>query len=68
MGAVVLLVLAVLLPPLVNIGRYQRIIAASISRSIGRPVHMSSVTLRLLPLPNFELSDFLGGGKARVRG
>jgi hypothetical protein len=59
LGAVVLLVLAVLLPPLVNIGRYQRIIAASISRSIGRPVHMSSVTLRLLPLPNFELTDFL---------
>src|SRR5579863_7182730 len=58
-GALLLLILAVVLPPLVNIGRYQRIIAASISRSIGRPVSMSSVTLSLLPLPNFELSDFL---------
>ncbi|HEV2275556.1 MAG TPA: AsmA family protein [Acidobacteriaceae bacterium] len=59
LGALLLLILAVVLPPLVNIGRYQRIIAASISRSIGRPVSMSSVTLSLLPLPSFELSDFL---------
>ena len=59
LAAILLLTIAVLIPPLVNIGRYHRIIAASISRSIGRPVHMSSVTLRLLPLPNFEIADFL---------
>src|ERR1700677_2453749 len=59
LGAVVLLALAVVLPPLVSIGRYQHMIAASISRSIGRPVHMSSVRLRLLPRPGFELTDFV---------
>ena len=56
LGAVVLLVLAVVLPPLVSIGRYQHRIAASISRSIGQPVHMSSVKLQLLPRPGFELT------------
>ena len=44
-------------PPLVNIGRYQHIIAASVAQY--RPAGaQSSVTLRLLPLPNFELADF----------
>jgi len=56
--AVVLPVVAFVLPPLVNINRYQHRIANSIGRSIGRPVHMSSVKLRLLPLPGFEFSDF----------
>jgi uncharacterized protein involved in outer membrane biogenesis len=51
-------VIAFVLPPLVNISRYQHRIADSISRSIGRQVHISSVKLRLLPLPGFEFSDF----------
>jgi AsmA family/AsmA-like C-terminal region len=59
LGAVVLLALAVVLPPLVSIGRYQHRIAASVSRSIGQPVHMSSVKLQLLPRPGFELTDFV---------
>ncbi len=58
LAAVVLAVVAFVLPPLVNINRYQHRIAASISRSIGRQVHISSVKLRLLPLPGFEFSDF----------
>ena len=58
LAAVVLPVVAFVLPPLVNISRYQHRIANSIGRSIGRPVHMSSVKLRLLPLPGFEFSDF----------
>ncbi len=56
--AAVLPVVAFVLPPLVNISRYQHRIADSISRSIGRQVHISSVKLRLLPLPGFEFSDF----------
>ena len=52
------LVVAFVLPPLINISRYQHRIADSISRSIGRQVHISSVKLRLLPLPGFEFSDF----------
>jgi hypothetical protein len=53
-----LAVVAFVLPPLVNINRYQHRIANSISRSIGRQVHISSVRMRLLPLPGFEFSDF----------
>ena len=56
--AAVVLVVAFVLPPLFNINRYQHRIADSIGRSIGRQVHISSVKLRLLPLPGFELADF----------
>ncbi|HET6216640.1 MAG TPA: AsmA family protein [Acidobacteriaceae bacterium] len=56
--AATLLVVAFVLPPLVNINRYKHRIADGIGRSIGRPVHISSVKLRLLPLPGFEFSDF----------
>jgi AsmA family/AsmA-like C-terminal region len=55
---ILLVVAAVVLPPLVNISRYKRRIATSISSSIGRPVHMSTVRLHLLPRPGFEISDF----------
>ena len=58
LAVLVLAVVAFVLPPLVNINRYQHRIANSISRSIGRQVHISSVKLRLLPLPGFEFSDF----------
>ena len=54
-----LLVLAgVVLPPLINIGRYQRRIATAISTAIGRPVHMRSVRLQVLPTPAIVMSDF----------
>ena len=56
-GLVVLIAAAVVLPPLVNIGRYQRRITALMTRSMGRPVYMSSVELRLLPRPGFVLHD-----------
>jgi hypothetical protein len=58
LAALLLAVVAFVLPPLVNISRYQHRIADAIGRSIGRPVHISSVKLRLLPLPGFELSGF----------
>lgn len=50
---------ALILPPLINMNRYQRRIAEGISNSLGRPVHLSSVTLRLLPRPGLELTDFI---------
>ena len=53
-----LAIVAFVLPPLFNISRYQHRIADAIGRSIGRPVHISSVQLRLLPLPGFEFSGF----------
>ncbi len=54
-----LLISAAVLPPLININRYQRRITASISNSLGRPVELSSVHLVLLPRPGFEISNFV---------
>ncbi len=53
----VALAAGVVLPPLINIGRYQRQITALMSRSMGRPVHLSGVEMRLLPTPAFVLHD-----------
>jgi uncharacterized protein involved in outer membrane biogenesis len=57
--ALLLLAASLILPPLINMNRYQRRIADVIGNSLGRPVHLSSVTLRLLPRPGLELSDFI---------
>jgi AsmA family len=61
--ALVLLVLAALIfgPPLVNISRYQRRIATSISNSLGRPVHLDRVSLSLFPLPGFTIENLVVG-------
>lgn len=55
--AVTLLAAAIVLPPLINISRYQRQVTALMSRSLGRPVRLSGVELRLLPLPGFVIHD-----------
>ncbi len=55
---VIALAIAIVVPPLFNIGRYQHRIADNISRSLGRPVHFSRITLHLLPRPGFDLDDF----------
>jgi len=67
LAALVLALVAFVLPPLVNISRYQHRIADGIGRSIGRPVHISSVKLRLLPLPGFEFSDFFCRRRSSLR-
>jgi hypothetical protein len=51
-------ILAVLIvPPLVSLSRYKAQITHLISASLGRPVSLSSVELRLLPRPGFVLND-----------
>jgi AsmA protein len=55
----VALVLLAVLPPLVNVSRFKRRIATSISSSLGRPVHLDSVSLLLLPFPAFRLENFV---------
>lgn len=54
-----LLTAAVVLPPLININRYQRQIAASIAASIGHPVEISGVRLQVLPRPAVQIADFI---------
>jgi len=56
---VLLVVIAALVLPLININRYHHIIADSLSRSLGRPVHLGSVQLQLLPRPGLAITDFV---------
>ncbi|HEU4637180.1 MAG TPA: AsmA family protein [Edaphobacter sp.] len=59
--SIVAVLLLIFIPPLVNIGRYQRTIATSISRSLGRPVHLDRISLTLLPLPGFTIENLVVG-------
>jgi AsmA family len=56
---VLLVVIAAIVLPLININRYHHTIADSLSRSLGRPVHLGSVQLQLLPRPGLALTDFV---------
>lgn len=51
--------LLVVLPPFVNLRRFQASIAQSISGAVGRQVTFSDVRLQLLPQPGFVFSDFV---------
>ena len=55
--AVVLLLL--LTPPLLNVNRLKRRIAANIGASLGRPVQLDGVKMHLLPMPGFTLQNFV---------
>lgn len=52
-----LLLAIVFVPPFIGVGRYKGRITRLISSSLGRPVHLQSVQLQLLPRPGFVLSD-----------
>ena len=56
--AVLAATLAVLIvPPFLSVSRYKAGITRLISASLGRPVRLSSVEVRLLPRPGFLLTD-----------
>ena len=55
---VALLLMAIFLPPLINLGKYRRSITASMSEALGRPVFVGGMQLRLLPTPGIVMSDF----------
>jgi hypothetical protein len=56
-AALAVIVAVIVVPPLVSISRYQGRITHAMSASLGRPVRLSSVELRLLPRPGFVLTD-----------
>ena len=56
-----LLLGGLVVPPWINVSRYRTRIAESISRSLGRPVTIGSISLRLLPQPGFDLSNLAVG-------
>jgi hypothetical protein len=57
MAAVVALLAVLLVPPLISVSRYKSQIASLMAKSLGRPVRLSSMRLRLLPRPGFVLYD-----------
>jgi hypothetical protein len=57
LAAVVAILAVLILPPLVSVSRYKSSITRLMSASLGRPVRLSSVELRLLPWPAFLLTD-----------
>ncbi len=57
LAVIAVLVLVLVVPPLISVSRYKSQITQLISQSLGRPVRLSSVQVRLLPWPGFEISD-----------
>jgi hypothetical protein len=53
----VLFLAIAIIPPLVSINHYKARITHLMSESVGRPVRLSSVEMRLLPTPGFVLND-----------
>ena len=53
----VLFLAIAVVPPLVSINHYKARITHLMSRSVGRPVRLSSVEMRVLPTPGFVLND-----------
>jgi AsmA-like protein len=56
---ILLVIAALVLPPLINISRYQRRISASLSASLGHPVEVFGITLKLLPRPGVQIANFV---------
>lgn len=58
-GFSLLLLLTVVLPPLISVGRFRGHITASLSRALGRNVAASAIRLRLVPRPGLILEQFV---------
>ena len=52
------LLMAALVPPWINVSRYRARVVDSIGRALGRSVSASGISLRLLPRPGLVLSGF----------
>jgi len=55
--ALAVLLALLIVPPFLSVSRYKARITQLISTSLGRPVRLSSVEVRLLPRPGFVLTD-----------
>ncbi len=56
-AVLVLLALAIFLPPNINGARFSKRLAAALSAALGRDVKIGSVKYRLFPRPGFDLYD-----------
>jgi len=57
--AIAVILLALFLPPFVNVNRYRNRVTSSISNALGRQVTVSNIELTLLPRPGMVLSTFV---------
>jgi len=57
LAAIAIFVLVLVVPPFISVSRYKGRITQIIAQSLGRPVRLSSVEVRLLPWPGFVLYD-----------
>ena len=53
-----LLLLALLVPPWINLRRFHRDVSSALAEVVGRPVSVGEIHLRLLPQPGFDLDNF----------
>jgi uncharacterized protein involved in outer membrane biogenesis len=61
LGLIIVIVLGLIVPPFINVGRYKLRIADSMSRALGRSVSFDKISLRLLPQPGFDFENFVVG-------
>lgn len=57
LASVVLVVAAIVVPPYIYVNRFKPRVASALSSSLGRPVSIGDVSLRLFPRPGLELSQ-----------
>ncbi len=57
LAAIAVVVLVLVVPPLISVSAYKNQITQLISRSLRRPVRLSSVQAHILPWPGFDISD-----------
>jgi hypothetical protein len=58
LALVIVIALAVFLPPQINGARFSKRLASTLSQALSRQVKIGSVKFRLLPRPGFDLYDF----------
>lgn len=58
-AGLLVLLLAFVLPPFINVNRYRARAAGAISRALGRNVAVSNIELKLLPRPGLVLYNFV---------
>src|SRR5579862_9146020 len=58
-AVLLLLLLALVLPPFINVNRYRNRVMGAIGRALGRDVTVSSIQLKLLPRPGLVLNNFV---------
>ena len=59
LSALALILALLIVPPFISVRRYKNRITEAIAASVGRPVRLSSVELRILPRPSFVITDLV---------